>query len=84
VRATQLPVPGTTTSVNTINPTVQVQGPYVGSAQGPANALRSGMLSFREAIQRGLEYNLGAVDQMQAVRQARGKASLCGAHCFLT
>ncbi len=74
VRATQLPVPGTTTSVNTINPTVQVQGPYGGSAQGPANALRSGMLSFREAIQRGLEYNLGAVDQMQAVRQARGQS----------
>src|SRR5215468_9894754 len=36
VTATQLPVPGTTTSVNTINPTVQVQGPYGGSAQGPA------------------------------------------------
>jgi len=73
VRATQLPVPGTTTSVNTINPTVLVQGPYGGSAQGPGNALRSGMLSFREAIHRGLEYNLGAVDQMQAVRQAHGQ-----------
>jgi outer membrane protein TolC len=74
VRAAELPVPGTTTSVNTINPTVQVLGPYGGSTQGPANALRSGMLSFREAIQRGLEYNLGTIDQMQAVRQARGQS----------
>src|SRR5262247_3907748 len=73
VRATQLPVPGTTTSVDTINPTVQVQGPYNGSARSPANVLRSGMLSFREAIQLGLEYNLGMVDQMQAIRQARGQ-----------
>src|SRR5262245_55263029 len=28
VRTTQLPVAGATTSVNTINPSVQVQGPY--------------------------------------------------------
>src|SRR5262249_13545679 len=73
VTATQLPVPGTTTSVNTINPTVQVLGPYRGSAQGLANALRSGMLSFREAIKRGLEYNLGIVSERQDVRQARGQ-----------
>src|SRR6266496_1365196 len=32
VTATQTPIPGTTTSVNTINPTVQVQGPYAGSS----------------------------------------------------
>src|SRR5438093_12661525 len=31
VTATQAAVPGTTTSVNTINPTVQMQGPYAGS-----------------------------------------------------
>src|ERR1700693_295585 len=30
VSATESPVPGTTTSVNTINPTIQVQGPYAG------------------------------------------------------
>jgi len=34
VTATELPVPGTTTSVNTLNPGVQVQGPYAGSAKG--------------------------------------------------
>src|SRR5919198_1310686 len=31
VTAIQSPVPGTTTSVNTINPSIQVQGPYAGS-----------------------------------------------------
>ncbi len=32
----QTPVPGTTTSVDTLNPSVQVQGPYSGSANSTA------------------------------------------------
>jgi outer membrane protein TolC len=72
VTATQLPVPGTTTSVNTLNPAVQVQGPYAGSAEG--KAAFSGKLSLREAVERGLQYNLGAVGLSGAVRQARGQS----------
>jgi len=73
VTATQSPVPGTTTSVNTINPTVQVSGPYVGSVGSAAKLPFSGTLSLREAVERGLEYNLGAVGMAQALRQARGQ-----------
>jgi outer membrane protein TolC len=72
VTATELPVPGTTTSVNTLNPAVQVQGPYAGSAKGKEPF--SGRLSLREAIERGLQYNLGAVGLSDAVHQARGQS----------
>src|SRR5258708_2259288 len=37
VSAIESPVPGTTTSVNTVNATTQVQGPYSGSTRGFAN-----------------------------------------------
>src|SRR5262245_19577923 len=47
VTATQTPTPGTTTSVNTINPTVQTQGPYSGSVWGAARVPFSGRLSLR-------------------------------------
>jgi outer membrane protein TolC len=73
VTATESPVPGTTTSVNTINPTVQVQGAYAGSAGGGKSPF-SGQLSLRDAIDRGLKYNLGAVGVAQAVRQAQGQS----------
>lgn len=72
VNSTETPVPGTTTSVDTLNPAVQVQGPYTGSASSVAAMPFSGRLSFQEAIQRGLAFNLGAVGLAQAVRQASG------------
>jgi outer membrane protein TolC len=74
VTAAESPVPGTTTSVNTINPTLQVSGSFAGSAGSPAGLPFSGRLSLREAVKRGLEYNLGAVGMAQAVRQARGQS----------
>ena len=74
VAATQSPVPGTTTSVNTINPTVQVQGAYSGSVRSTAKSPFSGKLSLHEAIERGLAYNLGGVGLAQATRQAQGQA----------
>jgi len=74
VTATQSPVAGTTTSVNTINPSIQVQGPYAGSAQSTAKMPFSGKLSLRDAIARGLEYNLGTVGLSLAMRQSHGQA----------
>jgi len=74
VTAAQSPVPATTTSVNTINPTIQAQGPFAGSAQSAAKRPFSGKLSLREAVERAVEYNLGAVGLTQAAQQARGQA----------
>ena len=74
VKATQAPIPGTTNSVDTINPTVQVQGLYAGSTSSLSKMPFSGKLSLSEAIQRGLEYNLGTVGTTQAERQAHGQS----------
>jgi outer membrane protein TolC len=76
VTAVQSPVPGTTTSVNTINPSVQVQGPYGGSAPAMPAIPFNGKLSLREAIERGLEYNLGPVGLNELLRQARGQSKV--------
>jgi hypothetical protein len=40
VTAVETPIAGTTTSVDTINPTVQVQGPYTGGASSSAKPSR--------------------------------------------
>jgi outer membrane protein TolC len=72
--ATEAPVPGTTTSVNTLNPTVQVQGPYTGSTNSTTKMPFTGKLSLREAVQRGLQYNLGSIGLAQAVQQAHGQS----------
>ncbi len=69
VGATELPVAGTTTSVNTLNPSVQISGPYSGSTRSTTAMPFSGALSLQEAMQRGLAYNLGAVGLAQAARQ---------------
>src|SRR2546427_8138573 len=74
VSSTQTAIPGTTTSVNALNPAIQVQGPYAGSANGADKAPFSGKLSLREAIQRGIAYNLGAIGLSQAVREAHGQS----------
>jgi outer membrane protein TolC len=74
VSSTQTAIPGTTTSVNTLNPAIEVQGPYAGSANSAEKTPFSGKLSLREAIQRGTAYNLGAVGLSQAVRQAHGQS----------
>jgi outer membrane protein TolC len=76
VTATASPVPGTTTSINTINPTIQVQGPYAGSAQSTGKNPFSGKLSLQEAVSRALEYNLGAIGLTQGVRQSRGQTHI--------
>ena len=73
VNTVQTPVPGVTSSVNTINNSVQVQGPYAGSVSGAGKPF-SGKLSLREAVDRALDYNLGTEGLTQAMRQARGQA----------
>jgi len=72
VTATESPVPGTTTSVNTINPTVQVQGPYAGSATRKEPF--SGKLSLHDAVRWALEYNLGTAGISHAITQAHGES----------
>ena len=74
VVATEAPVPNTTTSVSTLNPTVSVQGSYTGSTRSTAKLPFSGKLSLAEAVQRGIQYNLGAVGVANAVLQMRGQA----------
>jgi outer membrane protein TolC len=74
VGAVEQPVAGTTASVNTLNPSVQVSGPYGGSARSDRAKPFSGKLSLQEALERGLAYNLGAVGMAQAVRQTGAQA----------
>src|SRR4029079_11176169 len=76
VTTTQTAIPGTTNSINTINPAVQVQGPFSGSASTTTRPPFSGRLSLREAVDRGIEFNLGAVGLTSAVRQARGQSKI--------
>jgi len=72
VKTSEAPAPSTTATVNTLNPSIQVQGVYAGSTPGVANMPFNGMLGLREAIQRGLAYNLGQTGATQALRQAQG------------
>jgi len=74
VAATESPVPSTTTSVNTLNPSVSASGSYTGSAISTGQLPFSGKLSLAEAIQRGIRYNLGAVGMAQSLLQARSQA----------
>jgi len=69
VNATEQPVPGTTTSVNTLNPSVSVSGPYTGSMGSTKAMPFSGKLSLEDALKRGLAYNLGSVGLTQTSRQ---------------
>jgi len=71
VSAQQTSVPGTTQSVNTLNSTVSVQGPYGQSALAASGV--AGKLSLREAVHRGLEYNLGSSGLSNAALQAHGQ-----------
>jgi outer membrane protein TolC len=76
VGAAELPVPGTTTSVNTLNPSVQISGPYSGSTRSTTAMPFSGKLSLQEALERGLAYNLGAVGLAQTVRQTSAQVTV--------
>src|SRR5208283_1523589 len=74
--AAEQPVPGTTASVNTLNPSVQISGPYGGSTRSTTAMPFSGKLSLQEALERGLAYNLGAVGLAQTVRQTGAQVTV--------
>ena len=74
VTASQTALPGATAGVNTASPTVQVQGALTGSRSG-AQTL-AGALGFKEAVDRGLAYNLGTVNVGQVVKQARSQQAI--------
>ena len=76
VKTSEAPAPSTTATVNTLSPNVQVQGEYAGSTPGVANMPFHGKLGLREAIQRGLVYNLGQTGATQALRQAEGQSKV--------
>ncbi len=76
VTTTQLPVPGTTTSINTLNPSVTVQGPYGGSASSVGAMPFSGRLSLADALSRALGYNLGVIDANAAAQSVEGDAHI--------
>jgi len=67
----QSAVPGTTQSVNTLNATVSIQGPY-GQSVLSGKPLE-GELSLREAVERGIAYNLGAIGLGNNAMQAHGQ-----------
>lgn len=74
VKASESPIAGVTTSVNTLNSTVQTQGAYTGSTSSTKLMPFNGKLGFQEAILRALSYNLGQTGATQALRQAEGQA----------
>ena len=79
VGVAEQPVAGTTASVNTLNPNVQISGPYSGSARSTVAMPFSGKLSFEDALKRGLAYNLGAVGLTQTVRQNSAQVTVARA-----
>src|SRR5204862_43504 len=74
VTTAETAVPGTTTSVNTINPTIQVQGPYSGSILSTGKLPFTGKLSLQEAVARAVDFNLGASGAGSRAARDRGHA----------
>jgi outer membrane protein TolC len=60
-------------TVNLINGSVNIQGPYQGSVPSGVATGASITLSLQEALQGALNYNLGVVNVTEGVRQARAQ-----------
>jgi outer membrane protein TolC len=60
-------------SVNTLNNSIQVQGPFQGSIPTGTLTKEPLPLSLEEAIRRGLAYNLGMIGSAQTEREARSR-----------
>lgn len=74
VTATQNSAPGS--GVNTLTPVVNASGAFGGGTPSAAQAPFNGSLSLREAIARGLDYNLGGAQWSNTVRQAEGQSQV--------
>jgi outer membrane protein TolC len=64
---------GSSATTNTVNSTIQVSAPYQGSIRDPKASNGPLMLNIADAIQRGLQFNLGTVSASSSVRQLRGE-----------
>src|ERR1700689_4268123 len=64
---------GGSSSVNTVNSTIQVTGPYQGSIPDPHAPHGPLTLNIADAIGRGLRFNLGGVSANSSVKQLRGQ-----------
>lgn len=73
VSAVEQPVPGTTSSVNTINPSIQIAGPFSGSTSSTKDMPFHGQLSLADALQRALAHNMGAIAMKQSLQQNRAQ-----------
>jgi outer membrane protein TolC len=63
----------TSSSVNTLNPTVTVQGNYAGSVDGALPGSGPVDLTFAQALNLGLRFNLGGLGSDASSRQLRGQ-----------
>jgi outer membrane protein TolC len=73
VSAQQTASGSASSSVDTVNTTIQVQGPYQGSIAGAVPGDGPIRMTFPEALQRGLQYNLGGLDSAASVKQLRAQ-----------
>jgi outer membrane protein TolC len=64
---------GGSSSVNTVNSTVQVSGAYEGSTPDPNAPQGPLTLNIEDAIRRGVRFNLGAISANASVKQLRGE-----------
>jgi len=65
------PGQGGSSSRNTLNPSVQIQGAYQGGVPTGEVTAEPLALTMEDAIKRGIKYNLGAISANESVRQAR-------------
>ncbi len=64
---------GNTSTVNTLNSTINISGDYLGSVPGPKMGQAPLTLTIADAVRRGLQYNLGGVAAGIEVRVARAQ-----------
>jgi outer membrane protein TolC len=64
---------GASSSVNTVNSTIQVSGAYQGSTPDPNAPQGPLALNIADAIRRGLRFNLGAISANVSLKQLRGE-----------
>ena len=64
---------GNTSSVNTLNSTINISGDYHASVAGPNMGQGPLTLTIADAVRRGLQYNLGGVTAGIEVRLARAQ-----------